>query len=448
MNAFHSLKLPSRRWLIFPPLMLGIAVLAFAINQRQAPERVELAEVPRPLSVMTIREQTVIPMVVGYGVVSPARTWRAIAEVDGQVLQTYSRLDPGEIVEAGTVLVVIDPTDLQLQLQRLQAQEAALAAQIDEVKAMRENDNALLAIEKRSLELSDNEIQRSKSLIERRAISQASYDQLEREHLLQKRQVQNLENSINLYPSKIARLTSEEQGVKKQIEEANRELARTTIKVPFRSRLSSVQIEPGQYVGPGETLFEVHGLDAVEIEARIPINELRILSPTNKVPAGSIPASAIDGIGAVVRIRSGDWSHEWPANVIRIREQVQRTTRTLGIVVQVDRTGKESATSDEPLLLDGMFCEVELRGRPRPNEIVIPRSAIHDGHVFIVNAEDRLESRELTSILHLDDLAIIGGDIQKGERIILSDPTPAVLGMLVHPVEVERENPPSIAATP
>jgi hypothetical protein len=101
-----------------------------------------------------------------------------------------------------------------------------------------------------------------------------------------------------------------------------------------------------------------------------------------------------------------------------------------------------------PPLLEGVFCEVEFRGQPRPAQLVVPRVAIRDGRLYIVNEENRLETRDVTSVLPVGELAVVIGAVDEGDRVILSDPTPAVDGMLVDPVQEEPAIEPQAVLAP
>ena len=277
----------SRRLLIVPPIVLGIAVLAFAASSRNGPQQQPVEEQARILTVVPVQQREIQPLVVGYGLAQPARTWRAVARVAGTVLETHPNLNAGALVAQGAALVRIDPTDYELQIAQLKAETDALRAQIAETEASRENDQATLALEEQSLVLSRQELARQKRLFEQRAASASAMEQGEREMLLQQRSVQSLRNSLNLIPAKLDRLRANLDAVEQQLASARRDLERTVIKAPFDCRLASVSMETGQYVAANEQLFEVHGVESMEVEARLPIDDLHKL-----VPAGNAASSA------------------------------------------------------------------------------------------------------------------------------------------------------------
>ena len=152
-------------------------------------------------------------------------------------------------------------------------------------------------------------------------------------------------------------------------------------------------------------LFEAHGIELTEIQAQIPINQaLTLLEPA----AGPIDRTALNmetmrkvfNVEATVRLESGDVQVAWPARFDRVREQLDTQTRTVRIVVAVDKPYENIVPGKRPPLAPGMFCEVELRGQPRTGQVVVPRTALVNGHVYLINEENRLERRAVKMIKH------------------------------------------------
>jgi len=82
-----------------------------------------------------------------------------------------------------------------------------------------------------------------------------------------------------------------------------------------------------------------------------------------------------------------------------------------------------------------MFVGVELRGRSRPNTLIIPRSALHGQHVYVLNQENRLETRAITTGVAGASYYSVTDGLEAGEKIIVSDLVPAIEGMLLHPID-------------
>jgi multidrug efflux system membrane fusion protein len=139
------------------------------------------------------------------------------------------------------------------------------------------------------------------------------------------------------------------------------------------------------------------------------------------------------GFTAKVRLRSGADIVEWPARFARISDMVDPKTRTIGAIVAVDGAYAQATPGSRPPLTKGMFVEIEIQTRPQEAMIVVPRAALHNGSVYVVNGKNRLEVRPVTVGLLQGDLAVIDKGIEPGTRVIVSDLIPAISGMLLTP---------------
>ena len=128
---------------------------------------------------------------VGHGTAAPAREWRAVARIDGEVVMTAERLAAGETMAGGTELLRLDDTDLKLSLAQIEAQLAALDVK-DATLA------ASLEIARADLALSQAELKRQQDLTGRGVSTQAALDQSRRQELAARAKVVDLENQLAL----------------------------------------------------------------------------------------------------------------------------------------------------------------------------------------------------------------------------------------------------------
>jgi hypothetical protein len=75
-----------------------------------------------------------------------------------------------------------------------------------------------------------------------------------------------------------------------------------------------------------------------------------------------------------------------------------------------------------------MYTAVDLLA-PLQSALVIPRKALHEGRVYIANAEDRLEIRPVEIKLVQGDLVVIRSGIEIDERVIVTDLIPVIEDM-------------------
>lgn len=435
------LRIPSRvrKWLILPPVLLGIAIFAWLISRPVEPRRKPPEEVARVLSVIETAQVAVVPRVLGYGSAKPAQVWRAVAEVEGRVVEVHPELKPGTFVKAGELVLKIDPREYQLAVSQLESEIAEIEAKLAELATQEENDRASLEIEESSLQLAKADLDRVRDLIKRDVAAVTEVRDEERTYLVQKQKVQALHNSLNLFPKQRNTLQASVAVKNARLEQARLDLQKTIIHAPFDCRLADVQIEKRQFLKAGEILFEADGTEATEVDAQVSIDRLRnLLPPDAREHLGGIPDMAmlreLFNVEATVRMRIGDFAAEWPARFVRLREQIDPDTRTMPVVVAVDRPYAQAIPGQRPPLVRGTFCEVELRGQPSPERVVIPRAALHEDHVYVVDVDNRLRRSAVDVLFAQSDFLCIESGLEAGDRVVVSDPTPAIEGMLVDPV--------------
>ncbi|MCY1008268.1 hypothetical protein OV079_22440 [Nannocystis pusilla] len=147
-------------------VLVGVGVYAWLQATRAAPRQRTAVEQGRPVRVLELAPLEVVPRVVGYGAVEAQREWQALAQVSGTVVDVADRLEPGRIVQEGTVLLKIDPGSYAIEQGRSEAVVKAVRAQIAEIKAREASAASNLKIDERSLELARGELARVRSLYE------------------------------------------------------------------------------------------------------------------------------------------------------------------------------------------------------------------------------------------------------------------------------------------
>ena len=421
-----------KKLLILVPIGLGVLAVMFAIGSREDPKRLPPEERTTFVRVVEAKSLAVVPRAVGHGRVRPGKVWEAVGEVSGRVVFRHPELQRGAILQADTVLLRIDPTDYRLAVAEVQANIRVVDAQLSLLDVRARNTKRSLAIEERSLALGRKQLERTRELLRRGAVSQSDADREERSVLAGEQAVQNLRNAVRLFPAERSMQRAQRDRLKHQLETAQRNLGRATIVAPFTCRIAAVNVELAQYAGKGQVLVQADSLDVAEVVAEVPIGRaLALLPPGVKRPRGAdaVMSQLREDIRAVVRLRSGEVDIEWPARFARVSDSVDPRTRTVGIIVAVDKPYRSASTVRRPPLVKGMYVEVELRGPPRPEAVVIPRAALHDSRVYVVDPEDRLEFREVKVEFAQAGFVVLRSGLDPGERVVTSDLPFAVEGM-------------------
>ena len=428
-----------RKLLILPPVVAGIAVLAYFISQRQTPETNPPEERARHVRVIQAPEVAIVPRVLGYGSVSPEKIWNASAQVSGEIIYVHENFKKGAILPADTEILRISPTDYELAIAQAKANIRSSAAKLKELEVSEENTKLALEIERRSLELHETDLKRKQELLASGTVSQLVVDDEIRDTLAQRQRVQDLENSLRLIPTQKAVEAEQKAVFEAQLEDAKLDLERTSIKLPFAARIADASVEISQYVQIGQTLTIADSIETAEIEAQVPIARFRRLAAAidrKGMPVGITPETlaklvAALGFQAVVRLRTGEQSVEWSGRFARVSDTVDPNTRTLGVIVAVDGAYAQAVPGTRPPLTKGMFVEVELSTRPTEPRVIVPRSALHEGRLYVAGPDDRLEIRAVETGLLQGAFVEITTGLKKGEWVVVSDLSPAIAGMLL-----------------
>jgi len=446
------------------PVLIGASALYFAATGRPAPDQKPLSEQARTVRVVTIQPADFVPRVTGFGDVSPARVWEAVAQVAGPIEFVSPDLQAGRIIPKGTEIIRISREQYEIALQQAQADLSGAQAKLGELQAQVTNTKASLSIEERSLGLKQSDLDRKKSLLSRRTTSQAAVDTAEITLLTQQARVQEQRNAIRLTESQIESQKSQIAANEARIRQAELDLTRTRITMPFTARIASENVEATQFVSVGTRMVTADGINVAEVRAKIPQNAfgsfLRLALPDMDLPL----TTAVGGIRPQIKPEDFGWSATvslgtsnapvtWPAKVVRTADTIDQETRTVGVIVAVENPYSVARPGERPPLVKGMFVNIAIDGKPIPDAIVVPRSTVRRGGVFVVDNEIRLLRRKVTIAAEQGEVAVITAGLTAGDVLVLSDVAPAIDGMLLNPQSTDEEklttqaSPPSAAAT-
>ena len=432
-----------RALLFILPITLGAAAVGYALMNREGPQRTPPEERVIPVRVVTVPSVDVVPRALGYGSASPGRVWEAVAEVSGTVIYRHPDLEKGSILRAGTELLRVDDTDYRLAVAQIEANIHSNEAQLAVLDVRALNTKRSLAIEERRIDLARKELERKQRLVGQGTISQAAVDQEERAVLVGEQALQNLRNAMNLLPAERSVLEATREQLEAQLETARRNLSRTTIYAPFHCRIATVNVEKAQFAAKGKVLVVADSLDVAEVNAQVPVGNLLPLMPPDIEPPlapGAVMPRIRDvvGLDALVRLRAGRGDIEWPARFSRMSDTVDPRTRTVGVIVAVDNPYRRTASSRRPPLVKNMYVEVEIRGQPRPDAVVIPRIALRGNRVHTVTEDGRLLVREVEVEFAQTNFVVVESGLAAGERVVVSDLPYAIDGMRLETVEDEE----------
>ena len=433
-----------RALLFLPAVALGVYL--FIVQQPEEAESVAATAGPRAATVVAV-SGTPAPVeitIMGFGRVEAVRTWEAVSQVDGRVLETIEGLASGLVVEAGSRLLLVDPRSYEIARDRAAANLQTAEAQLLELDAQEDSLTGQIALEQRIEAVLQTESDRQRQLLDRGAVAESRLEQAERDLITQQRRVLDIQNQIDLLPVQRVSLEATRRTREVELEEAERDLSNTAIVAPFTGRIVEEAVSNGEYVRPGDRLLTLAAVDAVEIAAEVQPGEvgaaLSLLLPSSDDGAALLDLADQDaarqalrasGVTASVVLEQGG-QHVYPAQIERVDGTIDDTTGTIAIVVRVTEGTQPDLDLRRPPLTIGAFVAVEFTGTTASPLRTVPRDAVQndaDGRfVYVADAADSLQRRSAEHLGRAQGRAIIDAALEEGDRLLVAAPDPAILG--------------------
>lgn len=295
-----------RRW-IAPVVLIGVVLAtgsALAAWKRSAIEAADAAAASQPepaeaVAVAVARELEHSPSTTSIGTIVALRSITVRNELPGTV--RHVSLTPGEVVAAGTVLVALDVSVEQADLQALQAQAA----------------------------LAETQFARMQRMVQQRAASEMEVDTARAERDVALAQIARTQAVID----------------------------RKTIRAPFKARVGISDVHPGQYLNEGALLTTLQGVDDhAYVDFTVSQQIATSLRAGDTVSVAASAGSAITTASilaldsrvdpatrnATVRAKIADKLHAFtPGSSVRVQVPVGDARRTVAIPASAVRKGPD-----------------------------------------------------------------------------------------------------------
>ena len=428
-------------------VVIAVAFVIFKVKSKPPVEHQELQFPVKTVEVITARKIPFRARATAYGNVEPAVLVQAKAEVAGKISYIHPLLKKGGNLAQGTVALRIEPTTFEFSLNQSRAVLAASQSALVQLEVEENTTRGSLDIARKNLQVGQKELDRLLIVWEKKLISRSVVDAEEQKVLQLRQQVEDLQGKLTGFESRKAATQAQIRQSESQLAQSEDTLGRTEVRVPFDARIGEVLVEKGEFTGVGNILFEASGVQAVEINAQLPTRQFRSLFVGNNGQTQSLQTPAgLQSVLLQLRLEArvslvgfeGDTA-KWKGELLRVGESIDPTRDTLGVVVAVNNPYEGIIPGKRPPLLKGMYAAVELYA-PVKQMLVLPRKAIHQGRLYIAKDNNQLEIREVTILHRQGRLVILDGDVEEGEKVIITDVIPVINGLPLKPVEaVEYE---------
>ena len=266
--------------LIILIVVVVVAGLAAAFVARKRGSNDEKTTIVR---IEQVQKGQLIEFVSAPGEIEPKRKVEISAKVSARVVELPH--EEGELVSKGdpdanppippSVLVRLDSKDLESNLLSAQASRAAQAAQIEVDKARIAGQRAGLLGTAATLDQAKTDLERQRSLLETRDISQAAFDQaqlrldeLQAQYEAAKHSLSSMELSLKVQEHNL-------EAADARIAQAEQNLSYTTITAPIDGTITRIEAEVGEMAivgtmnNPGTVIMEVGDLSEMLVLAQV-----------------------------------------------------------------------------------------------------------------------------------------------------------------------------------
>ncbi|MYA16911.1 MAG: efflux RND transporter periplasmic adaptor subunit [Gammaproteobacteria bacterium] len=361
---------------------VGLALMVVIVATGPVTEPEDSGIQPPLVRFVEVRPGPVLLTVAAHGVVLPKTESRLVAEVSGRIVSVADSMVSGGFFRRDDVLVTIDRVDYELALEQARARLSSATSELAQARRALARHERLAATE---------------------AGSESNRDEAENRHLLAEASFRDA--------------TAQEK-------RAQRDLERTRVVAPYDGRVRSELVDPGQFVNRGETLANLYSVDVAEV--RLPVHDEDLAFLPVSLGGALSPAAQLT---VVLRARFAGREHEWRGRIVRTEGEIDPGTRMVKMIAEVQRPYDQP--EGKPPLTVGLFVDAEIEGREFSNLVVLPRAALQSqGHVHVVEGDDRLAVREVEVLRLLGEEAYVLG-LRRGERVSLTRLPGAVDGLRV-----------------
>ena len=354
-----------------------MGVAASLISTAPKTERKRTRATTPTVEILSLHPQDYQVRVLSRGTLSPRSSSTLVPEVSGRIIRVADNFRTGGFFAAGDLLLQIDPRDYENAVTIARATVTQKQLDLDEQQA-----------------LSDQAQRDWRDL------------RLEGEPTPLTLRTPQRENALAALAAAQA-----------ELRQAKLELERTRILAPYAGRILAQKVDHGQYVAPGTPLAEIFASDAIEIRLPIGSEDQRYLQLPETYLDGQQPE--ISGAKVLFQSRVGDQSFQWQGRLIRTEGAIDIQSRQLFVIGQINDPYLHK--DGRPALKIGQFVEAEIFGKLLKNVFILPRTAVRGTNtVHLINAEDRLQRRELDIIWRDDKHLIASGPLEPGARLSLT----------------------------
>lgn len=325
------------------------------------------------------------------GTVVPFREVQVATEVAGRIVVKSEECAAGNYVSEGTLLVRIDPTDYELDVERFTRQLEQAYEALREVDQEVVNTRRLIEVAEMDFELQAREVKRLESLPSGYA-SEGELDQARRAELQANRQLVTYQNQLDSLDKRRKALEASERLASTQLRSAKVNLERTEIRAPMDGVVVREDAELNSFAARGNPIVTIEDTSKVEVSTNLRMDQLYwVMNQAGRSVSDIQAGYELPPTDVIIEYemsgREGS-VYRWEGELLGYDGiGLDPQTRTVPIRVIVDdpqtfrdESGKRRNLVGPTTLVRGMFVRVLLKLKPQTDLWVIPALAMKPGN--------------------------------------------------------------------
>ena len=281
-----------------------------------------------------------------------------------------------------------------------------------------DDGDTLLKIEKRDYELAL--ISMESNLFQARVALQREKAESELANIEWKRVGTGDASSLTLREPQLAQARAVLAAAEAAYEQSKRSLQRTSIVAPFNGRVRKKTVDLGTNLFPGNRIADIYATSFLEVRLPITDKDISFLG----IPLDGAMLKKRDRPKVRLIASYGGEDFEAEGFVVRSESEIDPKTRMISVIATIPN--KNNARS----LKVGMFVNAEIIGLSYPNIIIVPRNAVKEDMVWVVQ-EEKLRRKSVEVLRFEDDYAFITDGLLINDQVLITRLSSYVDGMPV-----------------
>jgi multidrug resistance efflux pump len=417
--------------------LLGMAALIYVVLVATRPKPV-VSDLAGPGPRVLVLEARTVPVRrqwSGFGTAVAMDSADVPAEVSAVIGEVPGEIVVGAAVERGQLLVRLDNTDFQRQVEITTQRIADIDAQLEQLDVEQESLTRRVELAEETTRLAERELERVRQALARGAAKELEADRAAQALTISQRTETLAREQLNKVGPRRSQLQAQRMGFEAQLSLAQRNVDRCTVRSPLAGVLSVVDVEAGESLVQGQRVARVVNLARIEVPLQLPASARPTIAVGDEVrlhAAGAVPLA-------------------WSGQVARVSPEDDEVTRTVTVYVEVLQD-----PVNPRLLAPGKFVQGEVVSHLAEARWVVPRRAVQSDRILMID-DGVIVSRPVAVDFEIhydlpalglpdDQWVVLRDELRSGDLIVINASRTLPDGLAVQPVVAGRDSATAMSA--